>query len=210
MAHDQSVSSDSDSGAATATQQRPGERLHTIPVGVYLAAPVGDEVQIVEEALNTICDRLGFEMLTDNAPIIGSWIHRWLCRSKEAVTSHEVTKRLRQLEEALQLQILGKPQSEMDAALLKGVAEVLKATEQDDLVIHVGLVFAVRWLNPKTKQRQTIIKSLTPEQFSKLQQSDSLLQDPEAMFQLLKQSDFGGASGIAELPRPIRPFQPGL
>jgi len=206
---DERAKHDSVSSPALATGFPPNTRLHSLPVGIFLANPVGEEVQIVEEAIHKICDTLGFELLIDNPPQIGSWIHDWLYRSKKALTSHQVTERLAELEYALHLQILGKPQTDIDEAQIRAIAELLKATENDEMVVHVGLVFAVRWKNSRTGKRQVVVKSLTPQEFVQLQQHPTLLRDPEAMIQILEKLDYGGgAAGPLELPTPTKPLQP--
>jgi len=169
--------------------ERPGQRLRReIPVHVYLANPTRRGIKKAEAALAEVLDQIGVEVESETKEV-GSWIKRILGLTKEAVTHEEVVNRLKQLERAVVIQGIDKPQAEADQLQLDGAAKLLDAIGNDDAIVQIGTVLVVRKQTPDG-HGQVLVKSLTQQQLKHLEQNPQLLRHPALILQ-----------AIDELPR---------
>jgi len=195
----------SNSSTSTSVETIPDDAQ--IPVRIYLANPRDDEVERVESSVHALCEQLGLELVIEHPPEIGSWIRRLLFRTKQAATSDLVLDKLQKLERAVELQYLDKPQSTVDEAHLRHVAEILAATTEDDVVIQIGMLILVTW-HDQQNRRRVIIKTLTASQLSVLEQNNFLFTDPEAMLKCLSDVGKDGTGGTITPPKPKEPLGP--
>lgn len=99
-----------------------------------------------EGAMRRLYNAFGFDLVVDPPGKVGSWWKRLVFRSKEAMTSAEVTSRLARMEQAIELVATGKPQSEIDEAQASAISVLLQATQQDDgCSLFVGSSIITRW-----------------------------------------------------------------
>lgn len=112
------------------------------------------------------------------------WLSRLFFRTKEAVTHDEVTRRLEQVERALQIAALEKPQAEADGVRLSAAGGFLQSIGDNDAVARIGSILILR-------QRQTdghhttFVRSLTHAELIHLEKNPQLLKSPQSTLDAL-------------------------
>jgi hypothetical protein len=123
-------------------------------------------------------------------PKTPEWLRRFFFRTKEAVTHDEVTKRLQELERALKVAALEKPQAEADGVRLTGAAALLESIGQNNGVVLIGSVLVVRQLQADG-HHNTFVRSLTQGELIHLEKHPHLLQSPKSILEALSKAGDG-------------------
>jgi hypothetical protein len=112
-------------------------------------------------------------------------VRRWFTRSREKLTSQEVTERLKKVEQAIELQYLGKPQSEITHATGTAAAELIAALETTSrAVLQLGSLLIVKTTD--TSGRSAIfVRTLGLKELTAIETDPSLLARPEDVLSLL-------------------------
>ena len=187
----------SDSFIAPTDPGDPTQRA--IPIRAYLSNPTPEEIRSTENAIEIICNSIGFEIHIHFDPELASWFKRLIARSKDAITHDEVLKRLAKIERAVEVQQLEKPQAEADKARLEGAAKMLEAMGNNNAAIQVGSVLIVKKHNPDGPG-QIAVRTLTQTELAFLEQNQHYLQQPTEILRALE--DLGkDADSVSARPR---------
>ena len=160
------------------------KRQVTIPVAVYLA--VGDDHEMVEQALVLVLKAFGFEVIRADSPIYGSWFRTFIGSAKELAADPEVEKRLIKIERAVEMRLLLADQAKIDAAQGDAVAKLLKSLENtQDALIQIGSVLLIK------VNGVPVVRNLSQRELAYMEQNPALFRDPAATLQELQKIDLG-------------------
>lgn len=110
-------------------------RLLALPRYVSILAYLSDgstrAVGDLQDAVPNILDEFDLEQGPGTIGKPGSWLQKFFGRTKEAMTSKEFQDRMSQLEQAVHLQAIGKPQAEIGLSQAEALAKLLEATKND-------------------------------------------------------------------------------
>jgi len=116
-----------------------------VPIRVYLSKASQSDIENVTTAVSRIADAFGFAVSDEFPEKTGSWWKKWFVKTKEVATQPEVQQRLKELERALKLKGLGKPQAEIDKSQAEAVALLVKAVEKiPNVAIQTGAILLVK------------------------------------------------------------------
>jgi hypothetical protein len=164
--------------------QRP--RIAELPASIYLADPTASDTLAVESAVIYCLGLIGFDLVASSIPERGSWWRRFLFRSREVLTSEQVSERLKKLERAVEIKALDLPQAQADNLLLDGAAKLLAAVGDNDTVTQQGSVIIVKYRPPDSDRAIVVIRNLTQRHLLYLEEHPAILKSPEEMVQLLQ------------------------
>ena len=152
-----------------------------LPFRVYFEAEPEEESLL--NAVVTICDSVGFELVKAFAPIYGSFLQQLFIRSKEALDNDEVQKRLEKLERAAELKLIDEKQANVDKTKAEAVRNLLEAAKTTpNAVFQIGSVLIMKLTDESTEK--VVSFTLNFEQVKILNENPSLLLTPQL---LLKQ-----------------------
>src|SRR4051794_11600249 len=117
---------------------------------------------------------MALKLWSREMPKMPTWLRRIFFRTKEAVTHEEVTRRLQEIERALKVAALEKPQAEADGVRLSGAAAVLQSIGDNNAVLLVGSVLLVRE-RQQDGQHNTFVRTLTQAELIYLEKHPELL-----------------------------------
>lgn len=84
------------------------------PVRVYISEDSPELVEIVERAVKSYTEHLGFIPSTEYPPEKGSWFRKWIARSKEALNSDQAEDAFKKGKQAIELATLDKQRAEVN------------------------------------------------------------------------------------------------
>jgi hypothetical protein len=155
-----------------------------VPVRVYLSEASRNDIQNVSRAVSRIADAFGFTVSDDFPERTGSWWKKWFVRTKEVATQPEVKQRLEELERALKLKGLGKPQAEIDKTQAEAVALLIKAVEKiPNVAIQTGAILLVKTTQNGNNCLQ--VRTLTQRELIHLEKHQDLLTTPDTVLSQL-------------------------
>lgn len=112
----------------------------------------------------------------------------WLSRSKQALTSAEVTERLAQVERALQLQYVHKPQSEVTLASGSAAAQLIAALEHTpQAVIQIGTLLLIKMTVDSAGS--IYVRTLSEKELALLSAHPDLFASPARLLSMLAEAD---------------------
>jgi hypothetical protein len=155
-----------------------------LPVRVYLSEASRDDIRNVTKAVSQIADAFGFTVSDEFPEKTGSWWKKWFVKTKDAATQPEVSQRLEELERALQLRGLGKPQAEIDKTQAEAVALLLKAVDGiPNVAIQTGAILLVKTAQNGSNCLQ--VRTLTQRELIHLEKHQDLLTTPDTVLSQL-------------------------
>lgn len=144
-----------------------------------------------KDAVDLLAAALGFDVVADPQAQGGSWFKRWVLRSREAMTSPEVQKRIRKLERAIDLVALERSQADVNKVLVESAALLLGAlTSSPNGAFLLGTLLLVKVT--RNGEEQVFARNLSQEDLAKV---PGLTHDP---VRLIKTLQFGPADELAQ------------
>ncbi|MFC7386779.1 DUF6879 family protein [Sphaerisporangium rhizosphaerae] len=170
---------DAASWMSRASAEAAGRLRRAVPVYIYLTEEAGHER--VQEAVEQVMAAAGLEVTERLEPHRGSWLRGMVGRTRERLTTDEMLERFARLEQAAQLQVLGRPQAEVDAAQGAAVAQLITALDKTkDAIVQIGsiLLIKVDWV--------VSVRNLTPQELRLLDGRPELFRDPAGVLAALR------------------------
>ncbi len=155
-----------------------------IPINLYLGG--GENSKVVLEALHELLNEFDFEPVGDSPPKISSFFKRLWSSTATKKTLKQLEAKLQKLEEALTVQQIDKPNSEVTLNEATAAAKLLDALGSDSksTALHVGKLLILVLVDDQGKKHNRIV-TLNDEQVTLLQGNLSLLYKPELLLQRL-------------------------
>ena len=117
----------------------------------------------------------------EEPPVQGSWRQRFWVRSREVAESEPVRERLGKLEQAIELEHLGKRRAEIDKAKAESVAALLGAMkEQENAVVRIGSIIVIK------TRGDLVVWTISEMEAAALEKNRELLGDPVAALKFLR------------------------
>ncbi|MGH9932521.1 MAG: hypothetical protein ACREA9_25235, partial [Pyrinomonadaceae bacterium] len=115
-----------------------------VPVSIYISGSQKDGEKL-QEAVLRAGDLYGFEIAHKLGAEVGSWFSRIRLRSKNFLNSSETQKRLKNLESALELEVLDKRRAEVDRAKAEAIGSIIgQIAGQSNAVVRIGSLVIVK------------------------------------------------------------------
>jgi len=125
-------------------------------------------------------------------------IVEWFARSREALSQPEVIERLAKIEQAIELQYVGKPQAEIDNSLATAVAELIQSLrETTAAAIQIGSLLIIKLPNEREGSK-ILVRHLTADELMVLHKDPELLATPADILRSMRQRLGGGVAAGAE------------
>ncbi|MFI7120460.1 hypothetical protein [Amycolatopsis sp. NPDC049868] len=152
-----------------------------VPVSIYLES--GANAVEVQAAVRAILNTHGIDVVEPGEPIIGSWFRLMLGRTKKTLTSEQMADLMARVERAIELQVLHKPQAEINAAELDGVAKLVTALgKEQNACVQIGSVFLL-------KVDGTIVsRTVSQREMAFLERNSGLLSTPREVLGALERA----------------------
>ncbi|MEU9690593.1 TetR/AcrR family transcriptional regulator [Amycolatopsis japonica] len=153
----------------------------SVPVSMYLGS--GENAVEVEAAVRAVLDTQGIDIVEPGEPVIGSWFRLMLGRTKKTLTSEQMADLMARVERAIELQLLHKPQAEINAAELDGVAKLITALgKEQNACVQIGSVFLL-------KVDGTIVsRTVSQREMAFLERNSGLLSTPREVLGALERA----------------------
>jgi hypothetical protein len=149
-------------------------------------------------ALYELLEQCGVGIAAEELGVAGSWRQRIWLKPRRGNGSDGIQERLKKVEQALQVQYLSKPQSEVDKNRADAAATLLVAVDkQEEVLIRLGTLVLIK------SEGKVAIWTLSELQAADLDERGSLMNDPEKMRAFLNHQSLG--SGGAEHPAALPP-----
>jgi hypothetical protein len=153
----------------------------SIPVTIYLSEGLAHRE--VQRALAGLLAEVDFKIVDFLEPLKGSWFRFLAARTKDAITSSELTDRLHKVERGIELHLLHKRQAEIDSLQGDAVAKLLSALETTpSALIQIGSVLIVK------VDGVPAVRNLTQQELIHLQRNPGLLMSPATIFEALQEA----------------------
>jgi hypothetical protein len=148
-----------------------------IPVRAYIDETPDGAINTISSAIKEVLSAYGFEVTDEFPEIEGSWFKKWFVKSTDTLSRPEVTERLDKVERAIDLQILNRPQADIDEKQSAAIANLIKALENiPNAAIQSGSVLVVKLTTPNGSVIQA--RTLSQDEMVQLENNQLLLQDP--------------------------------
>jgi len=173
--------------------------LRTSPqVMIYTSGTRSDGIAI-RDALLALLDQCGLELEVSGPEHEGSWWQRLRFRVKQGISSDQGQEAVQKAKLAIENQLLNKTQAEIGSLKAKAAADLIMACQSSPgAVVIVDQIVLVKY------QDQLVVKSVDAVTASRLEASQILLSDPQAVIALLSQPVIGtqtSANGAAPSPQ---------
>ena len=113
-----------------------------VPVSIFLS---GSRNTDLEAAVHEAAGAFGFEVAAQERARTGSWYRQLWLRTQEVARSESVRERAQKLEQAIELEVLGKRRAQVDKAKADAIAMLITAIDcQESAVIRVGSIVVVK------------------------------------------------------------------
>ena len=158
-----------------------------VPVRVYFsdATPLAQRASVMV-SLQELLEPEGFVLAYSLPDERGSWWKRFIFRSKELLTSDDVTSRLKKAERAVEATYLDKPQAEANNLQAGAAASLIGAlSTTDKACIQVGSLLVVKALDAEGKSA-VIARTLSPDELREIEENQTILREPQRILEFLQ------------------------
>lgn len=153
-----------------------------LPVVVWLDSD--RDKKAVQDALKSLVEVSGLEITFSGPEQVGSWFRRFGAGVRRGLSSAEAQIRFEKAERALELQVVGKRQAEVDSVQAEAVAKLLVALENTaSALVQIGSILLIK------VDGVPAVRNLTPRELRLLERNPSLLKDPAAILSALQNAD---------------------
>lgn len=165
---------------------------HWFPARIYTSQ--SDAGKVVEKCLRDVVDAFGMEVVYEFPVLHGSWFREFILRMKDSTALPSRDEQLNLLRRALEMQVLDRPQAQIDITQSQAVANLVIAFEKTpSAIVQVGSVLLIK------NHDVTIVRNLTQLELAYWERNPGLFHDPEAALRELQRAS---DSVIPEGPSP--------
>jgi hypothetical protein len=158
-------------GVDTAGQHAP----RYLPIRIFVGSDDRDRFNAISDAVEGIAEDLGFDGKHLSTLEIGSWWSRWLAKSRDVLSQPEMVERLQKLERAAEVQMLLRPQADVDEKIVNAVAKLNESFKGvPSAAVQIGTVLFLKITDPVRGER-VVARTLTQRELIALEQSDRIL-----------------------------------
>lgn len=156
---------------------------------IYLDTDNPDDIFKVYTAVLDFLDDIDFKVFVELEAVKGSWWKKFISKSSGALTSEDVTSRLKEAEYALEVQIL-KAQSEVDKNQSEALTNIMVSLKDvPNAAIRIGSLLVVKVTNEESVVSLNV-QTLNLTQLHYLNKNPNLLNQPRNIWdQLSKEND---------------------
>jgi len=148
-----------------------------LPIRAYIDETPTGAIGAVSSAVAEVLKAFGFTVADEFPEIRGSWFKKWFAKSKDVVSQPEVRDRLEEIERAVKLRGIERPQAEVDDIQASAIAKLIGVLDNvPNAAIQAGSVLVVKLTTPSGPVIQA--RTLTQEKMVALENNQLLLQDP--------------------------------
>lgn len=161
-----------------------------LPLSIYVDTNESAEIFEVYDAVIKFAESIGFDKAFEFDPVKGSWFKKMLFKSREKLTSDEVTDRLREVEYGIEVNTILKPQSEVDKNQSEALANIITSIKDiPNAAIKIGALIVVKITDEQgSVSLQT--RTLSIKELHLLNKKPELLQMPtQILLALAKEVD---------------------
>lgn len=150
-----------------------------IPVNIFLDTNDPNKIYSTYQATLDFLTSIGFETVVDFPEKKGSWIKKIISKSKDIITSEEVSERLKEAEYAVEVNTILKPQSEVEKNQSEALLNILKGLEGiPNAVIRIGSLIVVKVTNQEGEMNVQV-RTLSIKELHLLNKHPELLNQPK-------------------------------
>ena len=158
-------------------------------MSVYTSA---DDGEPLKAAVVAVLREFGIEVAAEQPPIRGSWAQRFWAKLRDSDAADVLQTRLKKVEQALELQQIGKAQADIDKSKSDAVAVLLEAVgQQDEVVIRIGSLAIVKMSG------KVAVWTISESKAAELDASGDLLGRPAQVLAFLQNLDSQDAVALA-------------
>ncbi|KAA5532653.1 hypothetical protein F0919_17890 [Taibaiella lutea] len=173
--------------------------IQRIPVNIYLDTDNSTDIFNTYTSILDFLDFIGFQKSIEFQAIHGSWIKRLIANSKKALTSSEVTDRIKEVEYGVEVNTILKPQSEIDKNNSEALLNILKSVENiPNAAIRIGSLIVVKVTNTDGEVNVQV-RTLSIKELHLLNKRPDLLSKPSEILIALGKEINDSESGNIEL-----------
>ncbi|MER9414775.1 hypothetical protein NKI95_02120 [Mesorhizobium sp. M0306] len=174
------------------------------PIRIFLEESPSPAVQGLRDEITKLLDAFGAEVADEFPPVIGSFFQTFTGRFKNALRSKEAKERYAKIEKALELQVLGKIQADINLKASEAFANVARALENSgNASIQIGSMIYEQVVDESGRHVRS--RELTLAEMIEIENRDKL----KAAVTVDAKFDFKQLPEVRELPAPDRSSQPG-
>jgi hypothetical protein len=156
------------------------------PVSIYLADGAADAGEHIAELLKHVWTELGFELVAETDPVIGSFWQRFRAKASSPEVQQALHERIVKLERAAEVRMVAVPESLANMQNAQGLAAIIKALENESAaVIQLGPLLVVK-TSGADGASSIHCKTLTPVELRELERRPELLKKPDEILLLLE------------------------
>jgi anti-anti-sigma factor len=165
---------------------------HWFPARIYTSET--DAGSMVEKCLPSVIDAFGMEVVYEFSIRRNSWFREFVLRMKDSTSLPTRDEQLSLLRRTLELQVLDRPQAQIDLAQSQALANLLISLEKTpNAIVQIGSVLLI-------KVRDTmIVRNLTQLEIAHWERNPGLFRDPAAALRELQRAS--DPCSAAEDPR---------
>ncbi len=151
-----------------------------------------DDGEPLKEAVVGVLREFDIEVAAEQPPVRGSWAQRFWAKMRDSDAAEGLQTRLKKVEQAIELQQIGKAQAEIDKSKSDAVAVLLEAVnQQDEVVIRIGSLAIVKMAG------KTAVWTISESKAAELDASGDLLGRPAQVLAFLQNRDTQDALALA-------------
>jgi voltage-gated sodium channel len=151
-----------------------------------------DDGEPLKEAVVGVLREFGIEVAAEQPPVRGSWAQRFWAKMRDSDAAEGLQTRLKKVEQAIELQQIGKAQAEIDKSKSDAVAVLLEAVnQQDEVVIRIGSLAIVKMAG------KIAVWTISESKAAELDASGDLLGRPAQVLAFLQNLDTQDALALA-------------
>jgi len=140
----------------------------------------------IVKACDEFMEELGFELKSQDEPVLGSFWKKLLYKYKGSGAEDELKKTYSKGKKALEAKYLNLPSAEVTEKLANATSKLIEATKSvEEIVLRLGGILFVK--TQKNGKSLIIAETISPELAAKLDANPHLLKDPNQIFDLLSQ-----------------------
>lgn len=161
------------------------QEIQNIPVTIYIDTNNPTQIFKVYSAVLDFLSSIDFISNIELKPVKGSWFKRLVASSRSAITSNEVTDRLKEAEYGVEVNTILKPQSEVDKNNSEALLNILKSIENiPNAAIRIGSLIVVKVTN-RSGEANIQVRTLSIKELHLLNKKPELLSRPSEVLNAL-------------------------
>ena len=160
--------------------------IQYVPISIYLDTNDSNSIFFVYTSVLDFIEGIGFVKAIELKDRKGSWIKKMIAKSKEVMSSDEVTDRIKEAEYGVEVNTIIKPLSEAEKNQSEALLNIVKSVENvPNAAIRIGSLIVVKLTAPNSGDVQIMARTLSIKECYMLNKKPSLLDNPHSLVQAL-------------------------